>query len=97
MNKITIDVPDSTIKVPINSSVVIKADLEQTVEVGDHYLYICSVQQAYGDEAQEETRYGILPTLIGVRNMTPAIWNNFLPQINTMPSVNQVEFNPYYQ
>lgn len=44
------DVPDSTIKVPANSSVVIKADLEQTVEVGDHYLYICSVQQAYGDE-----------------------------------------------
>lgn len=25
------------------------------------------------------------------------VWNNFIPQFDTMPSVNQVEFNPYYQ
>lgn len=25
------------------------------------------------------------------------VWNSFIPQFDTMPSVNQVEFNPYYQ
>lgn len=44
------DVPNSTIKVPAHSSVAINANLEQKVEVGDHYLYICSVQQVYGNE-----------------------------------------------
>lgn len=34
---------------------------------------------------------------IGVSNMTPKIWNSFVPQFDTVPSVNQVEFNPYYQ
>lgn len=34
---------------------------------------------------------------IGVSNMTPKIWNKFIPQFDTMPSVNQVEFNPYCQ
>lgn len=34
---------------------------------------------------------------IGVSNMTVKIWNNFIPQFDTMPSVNQIEFNPYFQ
>ena len=34
---------------------------------------------------------------IGVSNMTPKIWNTFVPQFATMPSVNQVEFNPFFQ
>lgn len=29
--------------------------------------------------------------------MTPKIWDNFIPQFGSMPSVNQVEFNPYFQ
>ena len=29
--------------------------------------------------------------------MTPKLWNTFVPQFNSMPSVNQVEFNPYFQ
>lgn len=34
---------------------------------------------------------------IGVSNMTPKIWQEFIPQFKTIPAVNQVEFNPYFQ
>ena len=29
--------------------------------------------------------------------MTPKIWNSFVPRFSTIPSVNQVECNPYFQ
>ena len=29
--------------------------------------------------------------------MTPEIWNHFVPSFETMPAVNQVECNPYFQ
>ncbi|WP_300120404.1 aldo/keto reductase [uncultured Enterococcus sp.] len=32
-----------------------------------------------------------------VSNMTVKIWNQFIPQFDTLPSVNQIEFNPYCQ
>lgn len=34
---------------------------------------------------------------IGVSNMTPEIWNRFVPSFETVPAVNQVECNPYFQ
>jgi len=34
---------------------------------------------------------------IGVSNMTPTLWNTFIPQFDTMPSVNQIKYNPLYQ
>lgn len=34
---------------------------------------------------------------IGVSNMTLIIWNKFIPQFDTKPSVNQIEFNPFTQ
>ena len=34
---------------------------------------------------------------IGVSNMTPKIWKEFVPQFATMPAVNQVECNPFFQ
>lgn len=30
-------------------------------------------------------------------NMTPKIWNHWIPQFDSVPSVNQVEYNPYFQ
>jgi flavin reductase (DIM6/NTAB) family NADH-FMN oxidoreductase RutF len=45
--------PDSVIKIPKHTRVAIKLRLTETVEVGDHYFYICSVEQVYGDEAEE--------------------------------------------
>jgi len=47
--------------------------------------------------AMEEAKKDGKIKSIGVSNMTPKIWNNFVPQFSTMPSVNQVEFNPYFQ
>ncbi|HBV51028.1 MAG TPA: flavin reductase, partial [Clostridiales bacterium] len=31
----------------------IVCNLKEYHEVGDHYLYICDVEQVYGDEAEE--------------------------------------------
>ena len=30
-------------------------------------------------------------------NVTPKIWNHWIPQFDSVPSVNQVEYNPYFQ
>lgn len=29
--------------------------------------------------------------------MTPKIWNTYVPQFDTLPVINQVEFNPLFQ
>ncbi|HFH9939221.1 TPA: aldo/keto reductase [Streptococcus suis] len=34
---------------------------------------------------------------IGVSNFTPSFWKQFVPNFATIPAVNQVEFNPYFQ
>ena len=63
-------------------------------------LYL--IHQPYGDvpgawKAMEEAKAAGKIRSIGVSNMTPKIWNEFVPQFNTVPSVNQVEFHPFYQ
>ena len=45
--------PDCPIQVPVHSRVVIQCSLQQTVEAGDHYLYLCAVDQVYGDPAEQ--------------------------------------------
>ena len=50
------EVPDSEIKIPIHSRVAIKCSLKEFIETGDHYLYICNVEDVYGNE-QEEAVY----------------------------------------
>ncbi len=47
------EVEGSTIKLPVHSRVAILCSLKEYHEVGDHYLYICDVEQVYGDEAEE--------------------------------------------
>lgn len=47
------NIPGSEIQVPKNSRVVINANLQQTVEVGDHYLYICTVEKCYADDNEQ--------------------------------------------
>ena len=47
------EVEGSTIKIPVHSSVAIQCSLKEYHEVGDHYLYICDVEQVYGDESKE--------------------------------------------
>ena len=63
-------------------------------------LYL--IHQPYGDvpgawKVMEDAKKEGKIRSIGVSNMTVKIWNNFIPQFDTMPSVNQIEFNPYCQ
>ncbi len=71
-------------------------------KLGLDYMDLYLIHQPYGDvpgawKAMEEAKAEGKIRSIGVSNMTPKIWNRFVPQFETMPSVNQVEFNPYYQ
>ncbi len=43
----------SAIKIPVHSRVAIQCSLKEYHEVGDHYLYICNVEQVYGDANEE--------------------------------------------
>lgn len=45
--------PESEIQIPLHSRVAIQCSLKEFVETGDHYLYICNVEQVYGNEAEE--------------------------------------------
>lgn len=66
------------------------------------YVDLYLIHQPYGEVAQawramEEAKKAGKIRSIGVSNMTPKLWNTFIPQFDTIPSVNQVEFNPYFQ
>lgn len=47
------EIPDSEIKIPLHSRVAIQCSLKEFVEVGDHYLYICNVENVYGNETEK--------------------------------------------
>src|SRR5699024_8758436 len=60
------------------------------------------LHQPYGDvagawQALEEGQQQGQVKSIGVSNMTPKLWQKFVPEFKTMPAVNQVEFSPYFQ
>ncbi len=69
------------------------------------YIDLYLMHQPYGTledivgawKAMEEAKAEGKIRSIGVSNMTPKIWNNIVPHFDTMPSVNQVEWNPYFQ
>ncbi|MDD3240824.1 MAG: aldo/keto reductase [Lachnospira sp.] len=70
--------------------------------LGLDYMDLYLIHQPYGDvpgawKAMEEAKAEGKIRSIGVSNMTPKIWKNFVPQFDTLPSVNQMEFNPYCQ
>ena len=47
------EVEGSSIKIPAHSRVAIVCSLKEYHEVGDHYLYLCDVEQVYGDESEK--------------------------------------------
>lgn len=77
--------------------------LETSLEkLGLDYVDLYLLHQPYGDVAgawkalEEAKKEGRIKS-IGVSNMTPTIWKEFIPQFDTMPAVNQVECNPFFQ
>ena len=70
--------------------------------LGMDYIDLYLIHQPYGDvpgawKALEDAKSEGKIHSIGVSNMTPEIWNRFVPSFETMPAVNQVECNPYFQ
>ncbi len=66
------------------------------------YVDLFLIHQPYGklDEiwkAMEEAKAEGKIHSIGVSNMSPKIWNKWVPEFETTPLVNQVEYNPYFQ
>lgn len=71
-------------------------------KLGIEYIDLYLLHQPYGDVAgawktlEDIKAEGRLRS-IGVSNMTPNIWNKYVPQFKTLPAVNQVECNPFFQ
>lgn len=71
-------------------------------KLGSEYIDLYLLHQPCGDVAgawkalEDAKKEGKLRS-IGVSNMSPKIWNKWVPQFDTMPAVNQVECNPYFQ
>ncbi|WP_157150908.1 flavin reductase family protein [Brachyspira sp. SAP_772] len=47
------ELPTSEIKIPIHSAAAIQCSLKEFIETGDHYLYICNVEEVYADSKEK--------------------------------------------
>lgn len=77
--------------------------IETSLErLGLDYIDLYLLHQPYGDvdgawQALEAAQKAGKIRSIGVSNMTPKLWEKFIPNFTIKPAVNQVEFNPYFQ
>ncbi|EHI74611.1 aldo/keto reductase family protein [Streptococcus criceti] len=66
------------------------------------YIDLVLLHQPYGEvldgwRALENFQAAGKIKSIGVSNMTPKLWKEYVPQFKTRPAVNQVEMHPYAQ
>lgn len=71
-------------------------------KLGIGYIDLYFLHQPYGDvsgawNALEEAKAEGKIRSIGISNMSPNLYNKFVPQFATKPTVNQVECNPLFQ
>lgn len=80
-----------------------KRAIDKSLEkLGLEYIDLYLIHHPYGDvvgawRAMEEAKTEGKIRSIGVSNMTPKLWKKYVPHFKTIPSVNQVEYNPYFQ
>lgn len=80
-----------------------RATIDSTLEkMGLEYLDLYLLHQPYGKveeawKALEDAKAEGKIKSIGVSNFTPHFWKQFVPQFESIPAVNQVEINPYFQ
>ena len=77
----------------------IRASLDK---LGTGWIDLYLLHQPYFDvqgawQALEEAKKEGLLKSIGVSNMTPALWEKYVSGFATLPAVNQVECNPFFQ
>lgn len=65
------------------------------------YIDLYLIHQPYGDvpgawKAMEQAQAEGKIKSLGVSNMSPKIWNSFVPGFKVKPAVNQVECNPFF-
>ncbi|GFZ27759.1 aldo/keto reductase [Lactobacillus corticis] len=86
-----------------NSYELAKKGIQSSLnKLGLDYIDLYLIHQPYGDvpgawRALEEAQADGLLKSIGVSNMSPKLWQKYVPDFKVMPAVNQVEFNPYFQ
>ncbi|MBR2811890.1 MAG: aldo/keto reductase [Solobacterium sp.] len=80
-----------------------KKGIERSLtNLGMDYIDLYLLHQPYGDvagawKALEEAKAQGKLRSIGVSNMNVTLWKKYIPQFHTLPSVNQVEYNPLTQ
>lgn len=80
-----------------------KKSIETSLQkLGVDYIDLYLLHQPYGAvneawQALEEAQKAGKIRSIGVSNMTPKLWNKWVPNFDVTPAINQVEFNPYFQ